>query len=142
MKTLLFILIATTCYAQNVRRVTNLARLNEIVYQNGNRMIIPVVDGAGNLIISVECIDDPAFARIRATLLEITTVMRYVPLPEDEVQLRTYLEDLDSRGELPKYDAETRELEYKGERIPATRDTTTRDTTRTTTEPVIRLRKQ
>lgn len=135
-KILFLILLSSACYAQNVRRVTNLARLNEIVYQNGNRMILPVIDGNGDLIISVESIDDPAFARIRATLLEITTQIRYVPLPEDEVQLRALFEDLDSRGELPKYDERTRELQYKGERIPVTRDTTR--VTSPTTEPRIR----
>lgn len=140
MKILFLILLASTCYAQNVRRITDLTRLRDVVYQNGNRMIIPVVDGNGDLIISVESIDDPAFARIRATLLSITEPIRYVPLPTDEVQLRALLDDMDSRGELPKYNERTKELEYKGERIPVTRDTTT--TPRSTETPVIRNRKQ
>ena len=125
MKTILFlIMLSSACYAQNVRMINDLTRLRDVLYQNGNRMVIPVLDGAGNLVISVECIDDPAFSRIRTVLLEITTVIRYVPLPEDETQLRTYIDDFDSRGELPKYDTDTRELEYKGERIRVTTDTT------------------
>jgi hypothetical protein len=83
-----------------VRRVTNLLRLNEIIVNGDNRMLLPINDGNGNLIIGLEVLDDPIYRKIHDVLLEITEEIDYVPLGNTIEEASAKIEQIKQAGTL------------------------------------------
>ena len=65
-----------------VRRIIDTNRLSEIIVKNGNQLLIPVIDGGGNLIIGLEALNDPAFKKVYETIMAITEEADYVPFTQ------------------------------------------------------------
>jgi hypothetical protein len=104
MRTLFFILLSLTAYAQKEQMVLRIdpTRLEEIVVKNGNRMLCPVPDGNGDLIVGKEVLQDTSFAAVWKTLLSISEEIPYVPFLDDEKQQEAKYAELEAQGKLLK----------------------------------------
>lgn len=113
MKILFFILfLPFMSYAQNVLMITDTSKLKDIIYQNGNRMILPVNDGAGNLILGLEVLEDPAFAKIKDVIISCTKESEYIPFPETEEESIIKYEELRQEGKLISIDQVDGKVSY------------------------------
>lgn len=117
MKILFFILISTACYAQKVLRVTNENQLEDLIVKRGNRMICPVNDGNGDLILPVEILTDTTFSDLRDQITAITEEVDYVKFPDDEAAIRAKIQEFEANGKAIKIDMSKEEITHKGKII-------------------------
>lgn len=117
MKILFFILISTTCYAQRVLIVTNENKLEDLIFKRGNRMICPVNDGNGDLILPIEVLTDTTFSDLVPQITAITQEVDYVPFPADFAAHQAKIEEFQANGKAIKIDPVNEEVEHKGKKI-------------------------
>jgi hypothetical protein len=117
MKILLFVLISSTCYAQKVLRVTNENKLEDLIFKRGNRMICPVNDGNGDLILPVSVLTDTTFSDLVPQITAITQEVDYVPFPADEAGVQAKIAEFNANGKAIKIDPVNEEVEHKGKKI-------------------------
>lgn len=103
-----------------VLRIIDTNRLSEIIVKNDNRMLIPVNDGVGNLIVGPEVLVDPAFEKIQKVLGEITEEIEYIPFVEqDDDEISSKLDQFRSEGKCIIVESATR-VDFGGVKIDIT----------------------
>lgn len=95
-----------------VLKIKDPTKIENIVTIRGNRAIIPVNDGNGDLVIGKEVLFDKTYSDLVPTILAETEEVEYVPLPSDEKELEAKFVELGGLGKLIKVDLKKREIEY------------------------------
>lgn len=100
-----------------VLRLRNDNNFDQLVDQVDNSIIVPVNDGNGDLVISVEILQDPKFSHLHTLINALTEEIEYVPFPDTESGLQQKLNELFQAGKLIRHDFINQECEYKNRRI-------------------------
>ncbi len=110
-----------------VRKIIDINRLSEILVKNGTSIIVPVTDGAGNLIIGNEVLQDSAFESIHELLKAITEEIEYVPFTEKTIDaVATKLIQFKSEGKVVVIEEGKDTVDFNGVKI-AIRDINTKN---------------
>jgi len=80
----------------SVLRLKDQSKWSDLKLKRGANAIVPVYDGNGDLIISKEVLNDPAFSDIAAQIASVTEEIAYVDLTEAK------LATLESQGKINK----------------------------------------
>jgi len=101
----------------------------KFIIRRGNSMIIPVNDGAGNLVIGMECLDDPVFKDVIKDITSQLEESEYVPFPPDRDLMEQKFVEFDAANLVLKYDSDKEEVS-RGDKVVDSKTGVVKDVTK------------
>lgn len=100
-----------------VLKLRNDMNFNQLVDQVDNSIIVPVNDGNGDLILSLEVLQDSKFSHLHTLIGALTEEIEYVPFPDDEVAFAQKISELAQANKLIVHDFVSQECMYRNVRV-------------------------